>query len=128
MALRRPARSIADERGFSLIELVTVLVVLGIVSSTAVSGYAGMRTRATDATARLNLAGAIEAAYSYRAKHGGFTGLTLARLRTIDRGLSRTGLSIVFARRTTVCFSSTVSGRTWYRVYPGGAFTQTDCR
>jgi len=128
MALRRRLAFLAGERGFSLIELVTVLVVMGILSTAAVSSYAGMRTRATDATARLNLAGAMEASYSYRTDHGRFTGLTLARLRTIDRGLPRTGLSVVFARSKTVCFSSTVSGRTWYRVYPGGSFTQTRCR
>ena len=128
MALRHRLAFLAGERGFSLIELVTVLVVLGILLTAAVSSYAAIRTREADATARLNLASATEASYSYYARNGTFRGLTLTRLRTIDRSLPRTGLSIVFARRTTVCVSSTMGGRTWYRVYPEGVFTQTRCR
>ena len=127
MPSRRQLTLRADARGFGLIRVVTVLVVLGILSATAVSGYAGMRTRAADATARLDLARAMEASSRYTAGHGGFTGLTLTRLRAIDTSLPSTGLSIVFARATTVCISSTIGRRTWYRVYPGGSFTQTRC-
>jgi prepilin-type N-terminal cleavage/methylation domain-containing protein len=128
MTLRRTFASLAGERGFSLIELVTVLIVLGMFLTTAVVSFGAMRASAADATARLNVAGAMEASYSYYAANGTYRGLTLTRLRAIDRGLRATGLSIVFARATTVCISNTISGGTWYRVYPGGTFTQTRCR
>ena len=128
MASRRQLTFLAGEPGLTLIELVTALVVLGMFLTTAIASFAAMRAKAADSTARLNVAGALEASYAYYASNGTYRGLTLTRLRAIDRGLRPTGLSIVFARATTVCISNTISGRTWYRVYPGGEFTQTRCR
>ena len=78
---------IRDERGFSLIEVLVVIVILAILASIAIPAYLNQRERAWDAQSRTtlkNAATAMEAAAV--ANDGIYTGIEVSDL-VDDQGL-----------------------------------------
>ena len=115
------------EDGFTLVELLVVLVVIGILVTVAVASYAGARTRATDAAAKSNIDVAVPAFQAYYLDNGTYVGMTLARLQTrYSRGVRN--ITIVSVNSTSYCVRSTVGGRNWYRAGPNARITTTRCR
>ncbi len=122
-----------NNEGFTLLEVLIVLVVIGILVAVAVPSYMGFRTRAADSTAKAIIRAAMPAANAYgldnngtasdadgNAATRGFQGMTTARLRTIDRGVPSS--LTVYAAKTTVttyCLRTTQSGRAWSALAPG---------
>ena len=49
--MQRIAAGIRDQRGFTLIEIIMVIVLLGIIAAIAIPKYIDLRTEAADATA-----------------------------------------------------------------------------
>jgi general secretion pathway protein G len=114
------------EDGFTLIELVVVMLIIGILVSFALAMHYGARERASDAAAKSNIRTAVPAFEMYYADNGAYTGMTLARLRrSYSRGLR---VTVVAARATAYCVRANVGGRIWYLAGPGGAITRTRCR
>lgn len=119
MALRR-------EDGFTLIELVVVLVLVGILLTFAMATYRGHRERAGDAVAQVNLRVAQSAAALYRTDRETYAGMTPAALRAAySPGV--VGIEVVAATVDAYCLSSTVEGRTWYVAGPGAPLTTAPC-
>ena len=56
--MQRITSKIRDERGFTLIEIIMVIVLLGIIAAIAIPKYIDLRTEAADATAS-GIVGAI---------------------------------------------------------------------
>jgi type IV pilus assembly protein PilA len=129
-------RSTRDD-GFTLIEVLIVLVVIGILLLVAIPSYLGFRDRASDATAKANIRAAVPVAEMFAfyndgtkgdadGKKGtsGYKGMTVDLLRLLDAGISNT-LTVVKGKTTqsVYCLRADVNGRTWSARGPGIAGT-----
>jgi len=115
-----------DENGFTLIEMLVVLVVMAILIAIAVGFSTSARVRAGDAAAKSNIDVAAPAFQAYNVDNNGFTGMTLAALQSsYSKGVQ--GIEIVSADATTYCVKSTVDGRSWFKNGPSGPITTTSC-
>jgi prepilin-type N-terminal cleavage/methylation domain-containing protein len=124
-ALARNARSNA---GFTLVELLIVLAILGILLAIAVPSYLGFTHRATDATAKANLRAALPSVEGYFTDNKTYVGLTVSVLRTqYDQGLSPdvTVNDTADLTSTSYCLKSTDRGDTYWVHGPGGTITAT---
>jgi prepilin-type N-terminal cleavage/methylation domain-containing protein len=89
--IERIKARLASGDGFSLVELVVVLNILGILTVIAVPAYIGFRNRADGAAASANVRSAVLAAESYYASpaggNGSYTGLSSNVLRAVAPGI-----------------------------------------
>ena len=106
----RPDRS--SEQGFTVIELLVVIIIIGILLAIAVPSYLGFRDRASNHAAKENLRAALPVAQAYYVDNGEYTGMDAADLASIDSGISST-LTVVSVTPSTYCLADTVSGKTW---------------
>ena len=114
------------EDGFTLVELLVVLVVIAILLAIAAGFHASARERAGDATAKTNLRVAIPAVEAYHADHGTYAGMTLAGLQAAySPGVQ--GIDVLSAGGSGYCISADSAGRVWYRNGPTGDLTTTAC-
>jgi prepilin-type N-terminal cleavage/methylation domain-containing protein len=115
------------EDGFTLVELLAVMVIMATLISVAIGFNAAARVRSADIAAKSNIDVALPAINAYALDNGGYAGMTLRRLQTTySRGVRN--ITVVSARATTYCVRSTVESRTWYKAGPSGAITTTRCR
>jgi prepilin-type N-terminal cleavage/methylation domain-containing protein len=115
-----------QEEGFTLVELVVVMVIIAILVSIAAVFHYGARERSSDATARANIRTAVPAIEAYHSDTGGYAGMTVAALKsTYSPGLGN--IVVEWSTDVDYCVSSTLNGRTWWKQGPAGAITMTSC-
>jgi type IV pilus assembly protein PilA len=114
----RSRLDVASERGFTVIELLVVIIIIGILLAIAVPSYLGFRDRASNDAAKANLRAALPSAEAYYVDNGAYTGMDEADLAAIDSGVSPT-LKVVSVTESTYCLADTVSGKTWSVAGPG---------
>jgi prepilin-type N-terminal cleavage/methylation domain-containing protein len=117
----------SGEEGFTLLELVVVVVIIGILSAIALAFDGAARERGEDATAKANIRVAAPAFEAYREDNGGtYSGVTVAQLQSqYSPGIQ--GITILAADASSYCVEGSAGGRSWYRLGPTGPFTTTSC-
>jgi prepilin-type N-terminal cleavage/methylation domain-containing protein len=108
MALRR--LRLTREHGFTMVEMIVVLIVISALLLIAVASYLGFSGRAESRTAAADVRAAISTAEAYRADHETYTGMTLAALKGYDMGLE-IGDVKVSADGRTYCLDQRVNSR-----------------
>jgi len=124
-------RHLASNDGFTLVELVVVIVIIGVLLTIAIPSYLGYRSRATNRVAQSDLRAALPAAEAYGTDHNGdYSGLDVAALRSNDAGLAPSiDHVVVISGGTGYCLGATVSGTAWSIQGPGARqwFASDDC-
>src|SRR3989337_994870 len=101
-----------NEEGFTLVEMLVVVIIMAILVAIAVGFSTSARVRADDAAAKSNIDVAVPAFQAYNLDNGTFTGMTLAILQSsYSKGVQ--GIEIVSAGAAGYCVKSTVDGRSW---------------
>jgi type IV pilus assembly protein PilA len=102
----------STEQGFTVIELLVVLIIVSLLLAIAVPSYLGFRERAANNAAKANLRAAVPAAESYYAKKGTYVGMDEQALEAIDSGVSPT-LTVTSATATSYTLCDEPSGKAW---------------
>ena len=109
-----------SEAGFTVIELLVVIIIIGMLLAIAVPSYLGFRDRAANNAAKTNLRSALPTAEAYFADHGTYAGMSQASLLEIDSSLSST-LNVAESNSTSFCIAENVNGKTWSVLGPNPA-------
>ena len=125
--MQRVTSKIRDQRGFTLIEIIMVIVLLGIIAAIAIPKYVDLRTNAQDATAD-GIVGAIVSSaaigYADRAVKGTspvtyptITDLQNTYLRsqkvTLNKSAATSWTATVGAQKYTFTYSQAEGGSGW---------------
>ncbi len=86
-ATQRPQTNAKHQAGFSLIELLVVVLIIGILAAIAIPSLLKQRDKAKDARAKASLRAAILTARSYYTGNDSYTGLTPAALHDEEKTL-----------------------------------------
>jgi len=81
------ARRMRAERGFTLIELMVVVLIIGILITIGLPSYLGARERAADRVTQANIRTGLAAALTFFAEIGDFTGFDVVEAETAEPSL-----------------------------------------
>ena len=112
----------STEHGFTIIELLVVIIIIGILLAIAVPSYLGFRDRAANNAAKANLRAALPAAETFHTDHGTYSGMDTDALVAIDSRVSPS-LTVVATGTSTYCLTDSVSGKTWSVAGPSPSST-----
>jgi type IV pilus assembly protein PilA len=124
----RIAKRLANEEsGFTHIELLVVVIIIGILLAIAIPSYLTFKDRANKAAAQANVRSAVPGVEAYAADNGGYTGMTLVALQGIDAGIKNVAV-VGTPTATTYCIQNAdTTGYTYSKNGPQADITPTAC-
>ena len=126
--VRRRLVQRGSEQGFTLTELLVVLVIIGILLSIAIATYVGVRDRATEAAAQTMIRQIEPSIEAYYADHSTYGGMTLATLRSdYDQALVISRYRLSGLSDTTYCVDSSYGSSAWRKQGPAAQAEAGTC-
>src|SRR4051812_43371509 len=114
-------RRVREESGFTLIELMTVLVILGILVAIAVPAFFAFTASSRAATAKSNVRSAIPAAEEMSSANGDYSGVSGAALRSTAAGIGPAVKAVAVHSNLGYCIEDTEDGGSTFYDYVGGS-------
>jgi prepilin-type N-terminal cleavage/methylation domain-containing protein len=107
---QRVQTRLASEDGFTMIELLNVMLIMGILMSISFSAYTTLHTRAEQKAAVANVSSILPAVNAWRADHGSYIGMTMALLNAdyMRGSIDITFFDVGTATATDYCVQYTV--------------------
>lgn len=82
-----PRRRLAADEGFTLVELLVVIVIIGILGAAALGAFLHQRTKAEDSNAKVSATTAAKALAVWHTEHGTYDGADAAGLGRVEPSL-----------------------------------------
>jgi type IV pilus assembly protein PilA len=79
----------ADETGFTLVELLVVILIIGLLAAVAIASFLNQRSKAQDSQAKVHATTAATAMEVWHSDHGTYAGATRAGLGAIEPSLTQ---------------------------------------
>jgi prepilin-type N-terminal cleavage/methylation domain-containing protein len=107
--------AVGDDGGFTIIELLIVIIIIGILVSITVPSFLGLQDRANRGAAMTTVRGASSDIEAYYADNGTFTGISTAVLKaSYDATLDTTTLYVVATGTGGSSFLACSVSNGWY--------------
>lgn len=101
----------AREEGFTLMELLVVMLILGILASVAMLAFLNQRNKATDSQAKANARTMLTAMETCANDNGGsYSSCDITALRSIEKAIPQSGNSVTASSTANTWSVSAVSG------------------
>jgi prepilin-type N-terminal cleavage/methylation domain-containing protein len=115
------------ERGFTLLELIIVLLIIAFLVSIAITTNIAVRRKASDTAAQALLYQMLPAMQTYMSDNGTYVGMTPENLRGYDQAIDASKFSFGTLTATTYCVQVTYQAETWRKNGPGQAPEELPC-
>ncbi len=112
-------RKLMNQEGFTLIELMVVVLIIAILIAIAIPAFLGMRNRGYDAQAKSSLRNGVTAAQTYYTDTESFASMSAANLIAIESNISfsqKAGLAVGTDTANTVYIDTGSNGADAYRL------------